>query len=109
MTFQLPTIYVRYLSAPDATFLHLCLLNHRQYFTKLNLSIGHHDAFSQPWERGFIRYMSSPFYPACILFFQLNGGMVSLMQALATTSSMVHNTEYLDTYHESITGLAASS
>ena len=36
-------------------------------------------------------------------------GMVSLMQALATPSSTVHNTKYLDTYHETISGLAASS
>ena len=56
-----------------------------------------------------IIYMPSPFYPASILFFQLHGGMVSLMQALATPSSTVHNTKYLDTYHESISSLAASS
>ena len=31
-----------------------------------------------------------------ILFFQLHGGMVSFMQALATPSSTVHNTKYLD-------------
>ena len=52
--------------------------------------------------------MSSPFYPESILFLQLHGGMVSLMQALATPSSTVHNTKYLDTYHESISGLTAS-
>ena len=52
--------------------------------------------------------MPSPFYPASILFLQLHGGMVSLMQALATPST-VHNTKYLDTYNESISGLAASS
>ena len=34
--------------------------------------------------------MPSPFYPASILFLQLHGGMVSLMQALATPSSTVH-------------------
>ena len=54
-------------------------------------------------------YMPSPFYPASILFFQLHGGMVSLMQALATPSSTVHNTKYLDNYHESISDIAASS
>ena len=79
------------------------------YYPKLNSSIGHYDAFSHPWERGFIRYMPSPFYPASILFFQLHGGMVSRIQALPTPSSTVHNTKYLDTYHESISGLAASS
>ena len=79
------------------------------YYPKLNSSIGHYDAFSQPRERGFIRYMPSPFYPASILFFQLHGGMVSVMQALATPSSSVHNIKYLDSYLESISGLAASS
>ena len=53
--------------------------------------------------------MPSPFYPASILFLLLHEGMVSLMQALATPSSTVHNTKYLDTYDESISGLAASS
>ena len=54
-------------------------------------------------------YMPSPFYPASILVLQLQGGIVSLMQALATPSSTVHNTKYMDTYHESISVLAASS
>ena len=63
---------------------------------------------SQPWERGFIRYMPSPFYPAS-MFLQLHGGMVSLMQALSTPSSTVYTSKYLDTYHETISGLAASS
>ena len=31
--------------------------------------------------------------------FQLHGGMVSHMQVLATPSSIVHNTKYLDPYH----------
>ena len=53
--------------------------------------------------------MPSPFYPAGVVFFQLHGGMVSLIQALATLSSTVHNTKDLDTYHESISVLAASS
>ena len=42
--------------------------------------------------------MPAPFYPASVVLFQLHGGMVSLMQALATPSSTVHNTKYLDTY-----------
>ena len=80
------------------------------YYPKLNSSIGHYEAFSLPWERGFIRYMPSPFYPAGIVFFQLHGGMVSLTQALATPSSTVHTSiKYLDSYHESISVLAASS
>ena len=53
--------------------------------------------------------MPSAFYPASIVFFQLHGVIVSLMQALAAPSSTVHNTKYLDTYHESISDLAASS
>ena len=52
--------------------------------------------------------MPSHFYPASIVFFQLHGGMVSLMLALATLPSIVHNTKYLDTYHE-MSVLAASS
>ena len=54
-------------------------------------------------------YMPSPFYPVSIVIFQLHGVMVCLMQALATPSSTVHNTKYLDTYHEIISVLAASS
>ena len=34
-----------------------------------------------------------PFYPASVVFFHLHGGMVSLMQALVTPSSTVHNTK----------------
>ena len=41
----------------------------------------------------------SPFYPASVVLFQLHGGMVSHMQVLATPSSIVHNTKYLDPYH----------
>ena len=33
--------------------------------------------------------MPIPFDPASVMFFQLHGGMVSLMQALATLSSTV--------------------
>ena len=43
--------------------------------------------------------MPSPFYPASVVLFQLHGGMVSYMQALATPSSTVHNTKYLDPYY----------
>ena len=53
--------------------------------------------------------MPPPFYPTNIVFFQLHEGMVSIMQALATPSTTVHNTKYLDTYHKSISVLAASS
>ena len=49
--------------------------------------------------RGFLRYMPFPFYSASVVLFQLHGDMVSHMQALATPSSTVHNTKYLDTYH----------
>ena len=97
MTFQLPAICIkvmsRCLSATNAipTSLPpkpLSIFN----YPNLNSSIGHYDAFSQPLEKGFIRYMPSPSYPASILFFQLHGGMVSLMQALATPFSTIHNT-----------------
>ena len=54
-------------------------------------------------------YMPSPSYPASVVFFQLHGDMVSHIQVSATPSSTVHNTKYLDTYHESISVLAASS
>ena len=50
-------------------------------------------------------YMPSPFYSASVVLFQLHGGMVSHMQALATPSSTVHNTWILTT--ESISLLAA--
>ena len=52
------------------------------------------------------RYMPSPFYPASILFFQLHGGHG---QSYASISHTIHNTKYLNTYHKSISGLAASS
>ena len=48
---------------------------------------------------GFIRCMPSPYYPAIVVLFQLHGGMVSYMWVLATPSSTVHNTIYLDPYH----------
>ena len=49
--------------------------------------------------KGIYRYMTSPFYPASVVLFQLHGDMVSHMKALTTPSSTVHNTKYLDTYH----------
>ena len=41
-------------------------------------------------------YMPSPSYPASVVLFQLHGGMVSHLQVLATPSSTVNNTKYLD-------------
>ena len=64
-------------------------------YPKLNSSIGHYEAFRQPWDRGFIRYMPSLFYPASIVFFQLHRGIVSLKQALATPSSRANNSKIL--------------
>ena len=46
--------------------------------------------------------MPFPFYPASVVLFQLNGGMVSHMQVLATPSSTVNNTKYLDPTTETI-------
>ena len=43
--------------------------------------------------------MPSPFYPAGVALFQLNGGHGQSMQVLATPSSTVRNTKYLDPYH----------
>ena len=48
-------------------------------------------------------------YPASVALFQLHGGMVSHMQALATPSFAVHNTNYLIFTTESILVLGASS
>ena len=42
-------------------------------------------------------YMPTPFYSASVVLLQLHGGMVSLMQALTTPSSTVHNTWILAT------------
>ena len=36
-------------------------------------------------------YVPSPFYPASVVLFQLNGGIVSHVQVLATPSSTVNN------------------
>ena len=43
--------------------------------------------------------MPSPYYPASIALFQLDGRMVSHTQVLATPSSAVHTIKYLDPYH----------
>ena len=43
------------------------------------------------------------------MLFQLCGGMVSHMQVLATPSSTVNNTKYLNPYHRNYIGLAACS
>ena len=86
----------RCLSAPDATSLHHCLQNLRQYYTIFNwIQELDTKGCCQHWVRGFLRYMPSPFYSASVVLFQLHGGMVSHMQALATPSC----THYLDTYH----------
>ena len=53
--------------------------------------------------------MPSPYYPASVVLFQLHGGMVSHIQALATPSLTVHNTKYLILATEIILVLAASS
>ena len=66
---------------------------------KLNSGIGHKEAYSKTCERGFVRYMLAPFYPASVVHFQLHGGMVSHMQVLATPFLTVHNTKYLDPNH----------
>ena len=47
--------------------------------------------------------------PASAVLFQLHGGMVSHMQVLATPSSTVHKTKYLDPYTKIILVLAAFS
>ena len=41
----------------------------------------------------------TPFYTAIVVFFKLHGGIISHMLVLATPSSTVHNTKYLDPYH----------
>ena len=64
------------------------------YYLMLNSGIGHLEASSQPCEKGFVRYMPSPFYPSSVVLFQLHGGMVSHMQVLATQ----YNTIFLDSY-----------
>ena len=101
MSFQL-SVNKRCLSAPDATSLHHCLKNH----LLLSLIEFGHWILSQLWVRGFLKYMPSPLYSASVVVFQLHGGWVSHMQALATPST-VHNTWILTT--ESISVLAACS
>ena len=53
------------------------------------------EACSQPWVRGFLRYMPRPFYSASVVLFQLHGGMVSHMQALATPPQLYTILGYL--------------
>ena len=74
MSFQL-SANKRYLSAPDATSLHHCLQNHRQYYTILNgiQALDTKGPVCQPWVKGFLRYMPSPFYSASAVLFQLHG------------------------------------
>ena len=59
----------RCLSAPDATSLAISLLPEPSsilYYLQLNSGIGH---TKKPAERGFVRYMPFPFYPAsCSVF-----------------------------------------
>ena len=43
----------------------------------LNSGIEHSEACIQPWERVFLRYMTSPFYPTSVVFSSFTGGMVS--------------------------------
>ena len=50
--------------------------------------------------RGFLRYMPSPFCPVSVVLFQLHGGMVCNMPVIATPSSTVNNTKYLDPCHK---------
>ena len=102
MSFQLSVNKIC-LSAPDATSLHHCLKNHLQYYTEFGHWI---EACSQLWVMGFLKYMPYPLYSASVVLFQLHGGWVSHMQALATPST-VQNTWILTT--ESISVLAACS
>ena len=67
-------------------------------------------ACSQPWERGFLKYMPFPFYSARVVVLQLHDvSMVSHMQALAHSPQLyaILNTWILIT--ESISILAACS
>ena len=68
---------------PDATFLHHCLQNHRQYFTILS------------WIQALDTRRPKVLFQA----FQLHGGIISHMLVLAKPSSTVHKIKYLDTYH----------
>ena len=64
----------RCLSAPDATSLHHCLKNHRQYFTILSLI--------QALDTKRPVASSSPFYPSTVLF-QLHRGHGQSLVSLA--------------------------
>ena len=83
-----PKVMSRCLSAPDATSLHHYLQNIVTmlliHWTQREPALGNH---------------LNPFYPASAVLFQLHGSMGSYMQVLATPSSTVNNTNYLDPYH----------
>ena len=64
-----------------------CFLQYWKGCGSSNRIIWHGMTPVQPCERGFVRYMPSPFYPASVVLFQLHLGMVSHMQVLATPSS----------------------
>ena len=103
MSFQLSVIKDAY----QHLMLHPYITASRTIFNiKLNSGIGYLEACSQLWVRGFLKYMPSPLYSASVVVFQLHGGWVSHMQALAAHST-VHNTWILTT--ESISVLAACS
>ena len=81
----------RYLSASDATFTSLTPeLSSILYYLRLHSGMD----TKRPFEREFVRYVPSPFYPASVVLFQLHGGMVSHMQVLVTHSSTVHSTKF---------------
>ena len=99
LTTSNPKVISRCLSAPDATSLHHCL---QQYFTILSLiqALDTKRPVASLGKGNFLGvYMPFPFYPASVVHFQLQGGMVSHMQVLATPSSTVNNNKYLDPYH----------
>ena len=73
---QLPVI-------SDASFLHLCLQNHHQYFSLIQ---------ALDTKRPVASLAKSKFSASA------SWGMVSHMQVLATPSSTVQNTKYLDPY-----------
>ena len=63
-------------------------------------------------EKGVCMVYPSPLYPASVVFFQLHGCMISLMQVFATPSSTAHNSKYSFSWiltTESILVLAACS
>ena len=79
-----PNVMSRCLAAPDGTSLHQCLQNHCQNFNILSFKSALDT--NRPVERGF-------------RLFQLQGGIISHMLVIATPSSTVHNTNFLDPYN----------